>query len=555
MRSSTVAIGDNALASQYNNLRLDAFAAAHLLPHEQTTPDLTIKVESGVAFIGITKVVYAGGNSPSFTAPTTNPRIDLLTIDNVGVLARVVGTEAASPSIPAYPTDKVVLCEVFNRVGQTTIRDSDVAGQGYIQRDVRPFLGGTYVSDNSQVAAGANISASKLNTGNIDATLLPDADNTRDFGSASRQWKEVRSKAFYRDGEQIGGSFFGDGAEGALSATTAITINATKTNVDASSASGQTVLNVAATTGFAVGDHVFIHQTQGTGAGLWEIGKIASISAGVSLTMVDNLKNTYQATGAQVLKIPEYTKAEFKSGASVADAAWDGTTGGIAVLYSKGAVIVRNGVTISMKGKGFRGGASGSNSAVGTQGEGETGVGTASTAANGIGAGGAPATGNGGAGGGHFGAGGNNESSNANPGLDATVSLTTYLTGGDAAVFMLFGGGGSGSSSSVSDNSGSGARGGGILILIAPQIVCFGELNVNGDDGTVAQATYPGTGAGAAGSLCLFTEAIAPQNSFDTQFKAIGGTGGNSSTAGDDGGNGAKGIIHIGYPIKLLPQA
>jgi len=205
MRSSAVNIGDNAAAAQYNDLRKDAFAAAHLLPHEQATPDLTLKVESGISFIGITKVVFAGGNSPSFTAPTTNPRIDLLVIDSAGTLSRVVGTEAASPSVPTYPTDKVVLCEVFNRVGQTTIRDTDVAGQGYIQRDARPFLGGTFISDNSQVAAGASISPSKLNAGNVDADWLPDADNTRKLGSAARRWLELRATNLYGDGANITG--------------------------------------------------------------------------------------------------------------------------------------------------------------------------------------------------------------------------------------------------------------------------------------------------------------------------------------------------------------
>lgn len=205
MRSTAVNIGDNAAAAQYNDLRKDAFAAAHLLPHEQATPDLTLKVESGICFIGITKVVFAGGNSPSFTAPTTNPRIDLLIIDSAGTLSRIVGTEAASPSVPTYPTDKVVLCEVFNRVGQTTIRDTDVAGQGYIQRDARPFLGGTFISDNSQVAAGASISPSKLNAGNVDVDWLPDADNTRKLGSSTRRWSELRAVNLYGDGANITG--------------------------------------------------------------------------------------------------------------------------------------------------------------------------------------------------------------------------------------------------------------------------------------------------------------------------------------------------------------
>ncbi len=220
MKSIKVNIGDNGLATQYNNLRDDAFASAHLLPHEQTTPDLTLKVESGVCFIGTTKVVFAGGNSPSFTAPTTNPRIDLLTIDSAGVLARVVGTEAASPSIPAYPADKVVLCEVFNRVGQTTIRDTDTAGQGYIQRDTRPFLGGTFVSSDAQVDAAAAIQISKIRK---NSHVTPEIDNTYDLGSSALQWREVRAVKVFKNNVEVGGKFGGTGADGALSISSGTT--------------------------------------------------------------------------------------------------------------------------------------------------------------------------------------------------------------------------------------------------------------------------------------------------------------------------------------------
>lgn len=154
MKSSQVIIGASALASQYNNLRQDAFGGSFLLPREQATPDLTLRIENGACYVGATRIIFTGGNSPSFTAPVTNPRIDLLTIDSTGVLARVVGTEAVSPTAPAYPTDKLVICEVYNRVGQTTIRDVDTVGQGYIYNDVRPFLGGTYISLASQIADG-----------------------------------------------------------------------------------------------------------------------------------------------------------------------------------------------------------------------------------------------------------------------------------------------------------------------------------------------------------------------------------------------------------------
>lgn len=140
MKSSTVAIGDSGLASQYNNLREDARASSYLLAHEQSSPDLTLDVEDGNFRIGKTTISFAGGSSPSFTAPSVNPRIDLLVINSSGTLSRVAGAEAASPTVPTIPSDKIVIAEVFNRVGQTSIKDVDDATNGYIQKDARPFL-------------------------------------------------------------------------------------------------------------------------------------------------------------------------------------------------------------------------------------------------------------------------------------------------------------------------------------------------------------------------------------------------------------------------------
>jgi len=164
MRSSAVSAGNNGLASQYNALRQDAFGGAFLLPHEQASPNLTLLVEAGVCYVGATRVIFAGGNSPSFTAPAANPRIDLLTIDSAGTLARTAGTEAASPSVPAYPSDKLVIAEVYNRVGQTTVRDSDLGSNGYIKQDVRPFLGGAYIANTAQIADGIITDAKLVST-------------------------------------------------------------------------------------------------------------------------------------------------------------------------------------------------------------------------------------------------------------------------------------------------------------------------------------------------------------------------------------------------------
>lgn len=69
--------------------------------------------------------------------------------------------------------------------------------------------------------------------------------------------------------------------------------------VDADSNSGQNVLNVAATTNFAVGDTIIISPFT---SGRREFGKVASISAGVSLTLVDNLTYTHTAVQADEVK-------------------------------------------------------------------------------------------------------------------------------------------------------------------------------------------------------------------------------------------------------------
>lgn len=106
----------------------------------QSPPNLTLNVQAGSVSLAGSVVHFAGGNSPSFTVPTTNPRIDLLVLKSDATLEIIAGTEAASPSPPAYPTDKFVICEVFNRPTQTVIKETDDGVNGYILRDVRASI-------------------------------------------------------------------------------------------------------------------------------------------------------------------------------------------------------------------------------------------------------------------------------------------------------------------------------------------------------------------------------------------------------------------------------
>ncbi len=111
-----------------------------LFAKAQVSPDMTILVSAGrVYFLDQLVINYAGGSSPVITAPTTNPYIAVLTIDNTGTLAWTYGSEAASPTAPVYPKGKFAICEVYCRVGMTHIDDTDDNTNGYISNDARFF--------------------------------------------------------------------------------------------------------------------------------------------------------------------------------------------------------------------------------------------------------------------------------------------------------------------------------------------------------------------------------------------------------------------------------
>lgn len=308
MKSSPVTDGLTGRIEQFNDLREDARASSYLLAHQKASPNLTLEVEEGNVYFGGELAVFPGGDSPTFTAPSANPRIDILSMlkryadepgtvsnttqntdaqinntatigqtfttpvgtayklrsvafrmyrgsfdgnsasssfalhiyatdgsglptgsslgsvtGNLGgmsgsagdnftmtfgspvslsnntkyalvltftfaasgtnywvkyyyqntniysggdrltnsttkdtgadlyfiathflsaepTLVRTAGTESASPVAPAIPADSFMICQVYNKVGQTSIRDVDTSGQGYILKDIRAFL-------------------------------------------------------------------------------------------------------------------------------------------------------------------------------------------------------------------------------------------------------------------------------------------------------------------------------------------------------------------------------------------------------------------------------
>ena len=165
-------------------------------------------VEPGNYWLNGARVAFAGGATPTVTAPSANPRIDVLTIDSSGTLAWTAGAENASPSVPAYPANKIPLVELYNVVGETALYDNynQQAGQGYISNDIRNYL--AYVQNPTAIASN----------------LIPDADGTRDLGANSTKWNNIYGKSIYQNGNPIASARFGgSGADGALSISSGTT--------------------------------------------------------------------------------------------------------------------------------------------------------------------------------------------------------------------------------------------------------------------------------------------------------------------------------------------
>lgn len=105
----------------------------------QGTPALTVDVTAGSACIAGQVTALRADTTLTFAAPSGNPRIDSVQIDQSGNIEVKTGTENASPTAPSVDADAFKLAEVYCRVGMTSVKDSDDSTNGYIT-DSRTYI-------------------------------------------------------------------------------------------------------------------------------------------------------------------------------------------------------------------------------------------------------------------------------------------------------------------------------------------------------------------------------------------------------------------------------
>jgi len=275
---------------------------------------------------------------------------------------------------------------------------------------------------------------------------------------------------------------FGDGHD---AATYSVPANAGIATVSA----GGFAITLDSASSFANGDLVLIHQTRGTGAGNWELNKIASGGGTTSITLKHALMNSYTDSGAsqaQIIELKEYNGLTVST--TINAPVWDGNKGGIIAFLDKATCTISG--TLSATGKGFRGGPAVNYNTQRGEGTGGDRGGTTQSA-NGSGGGG---------GGGGAGAGGSGGHANAgNVGGGNTGAEGGLAVGNSSLTSINFGG--AGASSSSSNSSQNGGEGGGIIIIFAKNIVNSSLIDASGI--TKPQNNECSGPSGAGGSILL----------------------------------------------------
>ena len=316
--------------------------------------------------------------------------------------------------------------------------------------------------------------------------------------------------------------------DGDLTVSSTVTEDSVSSAITLQSGSGTASTTVSSSSGFGAGDYVLVIQMDGTGEGSYETRKISEIDSN-RLVFYQDLENTYQSSGAQVIKINEYNDVTITASGSWQASAWDGTTGGVLVAMVHGTLTMSDSnASTTVKGKGWDGGSGGANPPGSTP---SSGSGTGPGGGSGTGASGSGACGGGGAA--HSGNGTSGGTHALCTGPAGSGSTNTYgddeLENGGLEL-----GSGGGGGYGINASGGSGGKGGGIILIFAHNItISGGVFSADGNDGSNADG--PGGGASGGAIRLLVFGSLALGSGVVTADGGSGGSGDASAGSGSKG--------------------
>lgn len=96
--------------------------ATQFFPHGESTPSMKVVIEAGRISAGRNYIDQVGQVTALIVAPTTDPRIDRIAIDNTtGLYTVITGTEDPAPDAPDYSSNHSPICQFRLETTTTTI--------------------------------------------------------------------------------------------------------------------------------------------------------------------------------------------------------------------------------------------------------------------------------------------------------------------------------------------------------------------------------------------------------------------------------------------------
>lgn len=91
-------------------------------PHEQSSPNMTVRLDAGAIFSGAGLTEVAAQSTGTITAPSVNPRIDRVVCNLItGAVSIITGAENASPVAPAFTSGVFPIAQIALATSTTTI--------------------------------------------------------------------------------------------------------------------------------------------------------------------------------------------------------------------------------------------------------------------------------------------------------------------------------------------------------------------------------------------------------------------------------------------------
>lgn len=140
----------------------------------QASPDMTVAVALGLVCVNGTISKVTAGNLTVTAANSTNPRIDIVTIDSSGTKVYTAGTAAATPVMPDIPSNSVLLARIDVPANATAV-NAVASNDGKAKlTDKRVFVsvGGIIARLTSNVTVSNTTTESTLMSITVPANLM-----------------------------------------------------------------------------------------------------------------------------------------------------------------------------------------------------------------------------------------------------------------------------------------------------------------------------------------------------------------------------------------------